>query len=166
MLRRSVLNYASVMAGLNVALLLAILTSLLTAQRSRESVPPKGPAPAYDAAHEFAFDGTIQAVVTHHEAGSPAGLHLIVSGDMGRVDAHLGPFLTQETRDALHMGLSLHVVGAMKDFHGKPILLARLISFGGRTVIVRSLHGALVLYPTRPTTVTPRSTESANGGGR
>jgi hypothetical protein len=156
--------------GLMTGLLAPILASPLIAQRASESVPAPvsahGSALAYNIAHELVLDGTVQEVVSQHEIGSPAGLHLIVSGEIGTVDAHLGPFLTDETREALHMGLPIHLVGEMKEFHGKQILLARLISFGGRTVIVRNTHGALIQYASHPTNMTPRTVKSANGGAR
>lgn len=159
-------NYTALIAELLAGLLVTILVTPLAAQPPSAPVLPKGPAPTYDVAHELAFDGNIQAVITQRQTGSPAGLHLIISGEMGTVDAHLGPFLTQETREALHMGLPVHVVGCMKEFDGRSILLARLISFGGRTVIVRSSHGALVLYPSHAPAVMPAPAESANGGSR
>jgi hypothetical protein len=170
-LSRSVSNSTAMMArlmiaGLRIGLLVAIFAGSLIAQRANESISPRRSVLAYDPAHELALDGTVQEVVSQHEIGSPAGLHLIVSGETGTVDAHLGPFMTQETREALHMGLPVHVVGEMKEFHGKPIMLARLITFGGRTVIVRSPHGALVLYPSHPAAVTPGIAKSANGGSR
>jgi hypothetical protein len=157
-------------AGLLTSLLVASLASPLLAQRASQSLSAPVSAhesvAAYNVARELALDGTVQEVVSQREIGSPAGLHLILTGGIGRVDAHLGPFLTEETREALHLGLPIHVVGEMKDFHGRPILLARLISFGGRTVIVRNTHGALIQYASHPTIASPRTVESANGGAR
>lgn len=170
-LSRSVSNSTAKMArlmvaGLRIVLLVAILAIALAAQRANESVSAKGSAPAYNIAHELELDGTIQEVVNQHEIGSPPGLHLIVSGETGTVDAHLGAFLTRETSEALHTGLPIHLFGEMKEFHGKQILLVRLIRFGGRTVIVRNTHGALIQYASRRTTVTPGTVKSTNGGAR
>jgi hypothetical protein len=156
-------------AGLLTGLLVAIFATPLVAQRASEaaaSIPAHESPAAYNIAHELAFDGTVRETVGQHEAGSPAGLHVIVSGGSGTVDAHLGPFMTKETRDALHLGLPIHLVGEMKDFHGRQILLARLISFGGRTVVVRNTRGALVHYAPRPASATPRTVKSENGGSR
>lgn len=151
-----------VMAELVTALLFAILARPLVAQRANEPVPARGLALA-NPTHELAFDGTVQEVVSQRANSSPPGVHVIVSGSARTVDAHLGPFLTQDTREALHMGLPIHVVGDMKEFHGRQILLARLISFGGRTVVVRNTHGALIQYPRHAQAVT---VQPANGGSR
>lgn len=170
-LTRSVSNSTAMrtrltIAGLRMTLLVAIFVSSLVAQRANDSISPRGSVPAYDPAHELALDGTVQEVVSQQEIGSPAGLHLIVSGETGTVDAHLGPFLTKEARDALHPGVPIHLVGEMQEFRSKHLLLVRLISFGGRTVVVRSPHGALVLYPSHPAAVTSGPSKSANGGSR
>ena len=44
-----------------------------------ESRAGQGFGPAYDLAHETTLAGTIQGVVTRPEAGSPAGMHLLIA---------------------------------------------------------------------------------------
>jgi hypothetical protein len=60
------------------------------------------------------------------------------------VDAHLGPYLTKDTQEALHAGLPMQIVGAVEEHNGKSFLLARQLIFAGRTVTVRSENGFLV----------------------
>jgi xanthosine utilization system XapX-like protein len=130
-------------AGLLTGLLFAILAIPLAATTAPES-RGRGFGPAYDAAHETTLNGTIQEVVTKRVAGSPVGMHLLVAGPEGVVDAHVGPYLTKDTQEALHAGLPVQIVGAVEQLQGKSILLARQLIFGGRTVTVRSENGFLM----------------------
>jgi hypothetical protein len=71
------------------------------------------------------------------------GLHVLMNGPQGIVDAHLGPYMTIETQHALKSGTPLQIVGAMATVRGKEYLLARKLTFGERLITVRSLTGAL-----------------------
>jgi hypothetical protein len=133
-----------VIPGLLASLLFAILAAPLGAQTAAESRPGSGFGPNYDAAHEIVLEGTIQEVVTGHAVGSPVGMHLLVAGPQGVTDAHVGPFLSQETRDALLAGAQVQMVGAKLSLHGKDYLLVRQLTVGGHSVTVRSKHGLLV----------------------
>lgn len=130
--------------GLMTGLLFAISAVPLGAQSASESRPGTGFGPVYDAAHEIALDGTIQEVITKHVVGSPAGMHLLVAVPEGVVDAHVGPFLSKETKEALEAGAPVRIVGAMASLNGKHYFLVRELTVGGSTVTVRSEHGLLV----------------------
>lgn len=134
---------ARLLAGLLTALLFVIVPIQPTAHAADS--PTRHPSSfGYDKAHEINVSGTVQEVVTKHVAGTPVGMHLMVAGKEGVVDAHVGPYLAKDIQEALHAGLPVQIVGAMEQAHGKQFLLARELSFGGRTVTVRSEHGALV----------------------
>jgi len=155
-------------AGLLAGLLLAILAVPLGAQPAPETRTGHGFGPVYDAAHETTLNGTIQEVVTKRTPGSPVGMHLLVAGPEGVVDAHVGPYLTKETQEALHAGLPVQIVGAVEQLHGKSILLARQLIFGGRTVTVRNENG-LLARPTHrnaPPEAGKTSRSEVNGGAR
>lgn len=132
------------LAGLFTGVLLACLAIPLSAQSAAEAHPAHGFMQPYDAAHELTVTGTVQEVVTKHTVGSPAGMHLLVNGSEGMVDAHVGPFLSKDVQEVLHTGLPIQIVGAMETLHGKQFLLARQLIFGGRMVTVRSQNGFLV----------------------
>ena len=123
-------------AGLATCLLFAITAIPLNAQ------PPL--AWGYDKAHEVTLTGTIAAVNEKAPRNSPVGLHLMLSAPQGQVDAHLGPYMTKATIEALHTGIPVQIVGAMETVHGKQYLLARQIIFSGRLVQVRSENGFLM----------------------
>src|SRR5580658_2413542 len=110
---------AGTIAVLLSGLLFAILAVPLPAQPAPESRSPRGFGPFYDAAHEVTLHGDIQQVVTRRVLGSPAGMHLLVAGPEGLVDAHVGPFLGKETRTTLHAGTPIELVGAMTSIRGK-----------------------------------------------
>lgn len=132
-------------AGLLTALF-AVLAIPLGAYAAPESRVGRGFGPVYDAAHEITFNGTIQKVVTKHVAGSPAGMHLVVTGPQGQFDAHVGAFLNKETKEALHAGVPVQIVGAMTSLHGKKsYLLVRELTVDDKTVTVRGKNGALLL---------------------
>ncbi|HEY1677055.1 MAG TPA: hypothetical protein VGG04_05065, partial [Candidatus Sulfotelmatobacter sp.] len=78
------------LAGIVSAVLVAAIPA---GAQSAAASPARGPIPIYDAAHETTINGTVQQVVTKRTPGSPAGMHLIVTGATGTVDAHVGPFL-------------------------------------------------------------------------
>lgn len=137
-------KFTLALSGLLPGVLLAWALPL-SAQPVRTSRPAPGKIVAYDATHEVTVNGTVQQVVTKHIAGSPAGMHLLVSGATGTVDAHVGPFLSKSMQQALHAGLPLQVVGSMETVRGgKQYLLARQLVYGGQTVTVRNTNGFLL----------------------
>lgn len=151
------------------ALLLAIVAVPLVAQPADQANTAKGIGPVYDAAHEITLEGWIQTVVTKHTPGSPAGVHLMVMGPEGLVDAHIGPFLSKETKEALHEGAPVRIVGAMVSVRGNDYLFARQVAVGGRTITVRSEHGILApLHSSAHThaAVEKQSQTESNGGAR
>lgn len=154
-------------AGL-VALMLAVAAVPLGAQPASVAHAGHGFAPVYDAAHEVTLNGTIQSVVTRHAKGSPAGMHLLVAGPQGVVDTHIGSMLSKTTRESLHEGKAIKVVGAMTTLHGKDYLLVRTLTIGQRSVTVRSTHGALVPEHAGEAhrIVKTRNQVAANGGAR
>jgi hypothetical protein len=130
--------------GAPSVLLVAILGVPLGAQVAPQAQAGRSLAAAYDAAHETTLTGTIQEVVVKHEKGSAPGMHLLIAGSQGAVDAHLGPYLDSDTRAALQAGTLVQIVGSMETSKGKNVLLARQLVFSGRTVTVRNAQGFLV----------------------
>ncbi|HLW88749.1 MAG TPA: hypothetical protein VKR57_09655 [Terriglobales bacterium] len=143
-MRRSRLFPVPLSARLLVGLLFAISSIPLGAQVTAKSGAGRSFGPSYDAARETTISGPIQEVVTQHQAGYPAGLHLLVAGPQGVVDIHVGPFLNKETIADFRTGASVQVIGAALSLHGKNYFLARQLTAGGRTITVRSERGFLV----------------------
>lgn len=169
-MRRSVsARSTATLAMLLSAALLAIVTIPLAAQPTAESHAQHGFGLGYDKAHEITVNGSIQRVVPSSTPGVPAGLHLLVAGSNGLVDAHLGPYLTKELQAGFQAGAAVRIVGAMQTVRGKNYLLARQVSIDGRTIVVRSENGFL-LHQLRPGSVPLKSAKvplaERNGGAQ
>ena len=123
-----------------------LLASLILSAGAQEpkSAIGRGFGPAYDLAHETTLTGTIQDVVSKPQSSGLGGLHLLVAGPDGVVDAHLGAFLSKETKDSLHAGMSIQVVGAPMQLADKEYFLARELSIDGHTVVIRTQRGFFV----------------------
>jgi hypothetical protein len=153
-------------AGGVLGALLAITAVPLAAQPAAQTHPLPALGVGYDKAHEVTINATINQMVTKHVAGSPAGLHLLVTSPQGVVDAHLGPFMTPETRSALRTGRPIQLMGAMETIRGKKYLLARELSIGGRTVTVRNANGFLLRGQSARGHQRHRGASRIGGGGR
>jgi hypothetical protein len=152
-------------AGLLAGLLFAIIATPLGAAPAETQ--PQHPVFGYDKSHEVTLTGTIAQTVTKHIAGTPAGLHLLVTGPEGTIDAHLGPYMSKDILEALHAGTPVQIVGAMEKAHGKTILLAREVTVGGRQVKVRNENGMLIQAQTAQSHHSKQKSGLAvNGGGR
>jgi hypothetical protein len=154
------------LAWLLVGLISASFTRPSFAETLPQARPERGLGPHYDAAHESTLTGTIQEAVTKHEVGTPPGMHLLVAGPQGIVDAHLGPFMNKETKAALVAGMPVQIVGANVTIRNKQYLLARELTVGGHTITIRNEHGMLAVVQntgTRRTRVVKTKTEVAGG---
>lgn len=148
-----------------VCLLSGLMSAtLLAAQTARVSQPTRRFF-TYNPANELVLNGTIQEVVTARRIGSPPGMHLLIRGPQGSLDAHVGSFLAKDVQAALRPGASVKVVGAIELLHGQQYLLARQLEFNGRVITVRSSRGFLLRsLPSGTTRVAARN--SARNGGR
>jgi len=159
----SVLTQAKRASAACLICVAAALAVPLNAQTATESHAQPFLRLGYDKAHEITLNGTIQKVVSHAAVGTPIGLHLLVAGSEGTIDAHLGPYVNKEVQQALHTGMAVQIVGAIQRIRGKNYLLAREVVVDGRTITVRSKNGFLLLgKPVRAS----RITEQLNGGAR
>jgi hypothetical protein len=114
------------------------------ATASRPASVGKGFGFAYDPSKEVTVVGTVTELVTKPAPGSPMGMHILISSAGKVVDAHVGPFLSKENREALKPGQLVQITGVNEKAHGKTFLLARQLIFSGRQVTVRNERGALV----------------------
>ena len=120
---------------------LTILAIPTRAQVTSESQVGRGFGPVYESAHENTLIGTVQELVTEHVSSSPAGMHLLVGSPNGVVDAHVGAFLSQQTKEALQAGAQVGVVVQQQE---KGLFLARELNVGSHTVTIRNRRGCLV----------------------
>lgn len=140
----SCLKFARISAGLLSGLLFVIMSISAGAQQESARSIGRGFGPAYDMTHETTLAGTIEQVFTNHEAGSPAGVHLLVADTEGEIDAHVGSFLSKQTKEALRVGAPVQIIGATTQLHDKQYFLVRQLTVGGQTVVIRNERGFLV----------------------
>jgi hypothetical protein len=141
---------------------LAVLSASASVSKESSSTG-RGFGFIYDPAREVTLVGTVQEFVTQHIAGSPMGLHVLISTSGKTVDAHIGPVLSKQVQETLHVGELVQVVGVHQEVHGKDVLLARQLVYGGRQVMVRNERGFLVHPASHPEV---HYGPAANGGVR
>jgi hypothetical protein len=141
-------------------MLLAVLSAHASASEEPTSVS-RGFGFVYDPAREVTLVGTVKEFVTLHIPGSPLGLHVLISTSGKTIDAHIGPVLSKQIQETLHVGELVQVIGVHENVHGKDVLLARQLIYGGRQVTVRNERGFLVRTDSHPEV---RNSTAANGG--
>jgi hypothetical protein len=129
-----------------VCLVVSAICGVLTSQAATAARPSvgRGFAFVYDPAKEITLVGTVRGFVSPPTLVSPPGLHLLISSKGRVVDAHLGPYLSDEDRYGLQAGQLVQVIGVNESVHGTNVLLARQLIFNGRLVTVRNERGFLV----------------------
>jgi hypothetical protein len=140
---------ARALACVAVCMLLAALSAPASASEEATSAG-RGFGFVYEPAREVTLVGTVKEFVTHHVAGSPMGLHVLISTSGQSVDAHIGPVFSKQIRETLHVGELVQVVGVHEKVHGKDVLLVRQLIYGGRQVTIRNERGFLVRTGSHP----------------
>jgi hypothetical protein len=153
-------------AGLLAGLLFVVLAVPLGAQPASETHVGQGFGPVYDAAHQITLSGTVQEVVTRRMPGRPVGMHLMVAGPQGIVDAHVGPYLSRDMKEALHTGTPVQLVGVMASVRGRKYLMVRELNVGGTSVTLRSEHGFLLRSQGSSLKAKESAKLESNGGAR
>lgn len=153
---------ARALACVAACMLFAALSAHASASEDATSAG-RGLGFVYDPAREVTLVGTVKEFVTHHIAGSPMGLHVLISTSGQTVDAHTGLVFSKEIQQTLHVGELVQVVGVHEKVHGKDVLLVRQLIYGGRQVSVRNERGFLVGTGSHPQV---HQGTAANGGVR
>jgi hypothetical protein len=153
---------AHVLACMAACIFLAVSSANASASKDPSSAA-RGFGFVYDPAREVTLVGTVQEFVTHHIAGSPMGLHVMISSSGQTVDAHIGSVFAKQIQESLHAGELVQVIGVHERVHGKDVLLVRQLIYGGRQVTVRNERGFLVGTGSRPEV---HQGAGANGGVR
>jgi len=150
------------LACVAACMFLAVLSAHASASKEPSAVG-RGFGFVYDPAREVTLVGTVQEFVTHHVAGSPMGLHVLISTSGKTVDAHIGSVLSKQVRETLQVGELVQVIGVHENVHGKDVLLARQLIYSGRQVTVRNERGFFVRTASHPEV---HYGKAANGGVR
>jgi hypothetical protein len=131
-------------ACLGIVALFAVAPAVAAQNASHQSSLPRraAVAPVYDLSKEVAVQGAIQDVVRKPAAGLMIGDHLMVTTPQGTLDVQIGKLLLRG-RDAVsfNTGEQVRAIGMISTFHGRTVLLARLVQTSGGTFEVRNEHG-------------------------
>ena len=151
-------------------IVICLAALLLVAAQAAPSEPARGFGFAYDPAQEITITGTVTQLVSHPAPGMPMGTHLLISSSGKTVDAHVGPYLSKDTKDALKVGQLIQITGVNERVHGQNVLLARQLILAGRQVTVRNERGFLVRFSPRGNSrdgkpAVFRNTQGDNQGG-
>jgi hypothetical protein len=152
---------------LPLLILCGIVTSTVSAQDSsstRSFAAGSRSNAKSTVAGDITVTGTIQQVPSERTPGSPAGLHLLVNSPHGLLDTSVGPFLTDEARQALSSGQQVQVVGFIQAINGSNYLLARQLVVAGRQIQIRNENGFFIHNQSHTGNRSPRNQSEPNGG--
>jgi hypothetical protein len=105
--------------------------------------PPSGKGmPNYDSSAEVTLKGTVEAVELQDSSMGWQGLHLKLKTESGVVEVHMGPsWFAQEKGFEFAKGDAIEVLGSRQTLGGVDSLLAREITRGDKTLILRDARG-------------------------
>ncbi len=126
------------MARKGFALLIVVLGLL-----SNGFAQGRGCMHRYDPKLEAAVRGTIGDVQeTTGMRGAWNGTHLVLKTDTGDVSVHLGPAsFIAEKQFSLAKGDTVEVLGSKITMGGEEVIVAREITKGDKTLVLRDAHG-------------------------
>jgi hypothetical protein len=93
-------------------------------------------AEASPAIHETTVTGTVEQL-----QNTPAGVHLLVDGAQGAVNAHLGPSISAEIQASISSGEPVQMTGSFLTLDGQQDLLVHQLTAGGHTFTNRNDSG-------------------------
>jgi hypothetical protein len=129
---------------LGIVALFAFAPAIAAQSASHQSSLPRraAVAPAYDLSKEVAVQGAIQNVVRKPAPGLMLGGHLMVATPQGAVDVQIGKFLLRgRNAVSFNAGEQVRVLGMLSTFHGRAVLLARVLQTSAGTIEIRDQHG-------------------------
>lgn len=129
---------------LGIVALLAFAPAIAAQNVSHQSSLPRRAvvAPAYNLRNEVVVQGVIQNVVRKPASGLMLGGHLIVATPQGTVDVQIGKFLLRGGDSiSFNTGEQVRAAGMMSTFHGRNVLLARVLHTSAGDIEVRNQQG-------------------------
>jgi len=133
---------ARVLAYVAACMFLAVLFTQASASKETSS-GGRGLGFFYDPTKEVTLTGAVKQIVPRSSTGL-TGLHVLVSVQGETIDAHIGPYLSKQIQQTLHVGDLIQLIGVHESVRGKGFLLARQLVYSGRQVTVRSERGLLI----------------------
>jgi hypothetical protein len=123
------------------ALFVVAAASLGDAQVRR---PERPGWPIYDAKTETTIKGTIEEVETISGPGrrSAGGTHLLVNTESEKLEVHVGPTAYLAGKQiSIAKGDAVEILGSLVTLGEKPVLIARRMTKGNQTWVLRDASG-------------------------
>lgn len=125
----------------NVFLLTILLSVGLLAVAAGQSAGARG-ARNYDPRAEVRVKGVVQEVQQLTRGRCCTGTHLVLKTDTDAFDVHVGPSsYVQQSQFSFANGDEVEVLGSKVTMAGKETLLAREITKGEKTLVLRDAQG-------------------------
>ncbi len=148
----------------NLLCALAALLALVPAMRAQSAKVTQSSSFSNDVSAEVTFSGSVTGVLNKAATGMMNGSHLLIMSPSGAMDISLGPYaLIGKGALSVQLGSKIKITGVTKTFDGRPVLLARTVTFGDRIYTIRTEHG-VALSPMARERVENASAE--DGGAR
>lgn len=106
--------------------------------------PRRGPPPdrIYDPATVTTVSGTVAAEQRHDRGRGHAGVHILLEVEGQKLDVHLGPDTFVDHQPVkLAVGDQVTVTGSRVTLEGAPALIARSVTRGADTLVLRDEAG-------------------------
>jgi hypothetical protein len=98
--------------------------------------------PRYDARAEYVVKATVAGIKTHPSVMGYQDMHVVLTTTVGDMEVHLGPVSYLAKRGfELKPGDEVVVTGCKTTWEGHPVIVARNLKAGDRSITLRSLNG-------------------------
>lgn len=125
----------------SIIFITAILAIVFASFAFAQGGPGQG-MPNYDLKTETTVQGTIEDVQQHAGKHGWMGTHIILKTSAESLEVHVGPSsYIAEKQFSFAKGDSLSIVGSRVTIDGKPALIAREITKGGKVLTLRNASG-------------------------
>jgi len=107
-----------------------------------EKISTASDTPPYDARAEYVVKATVAGIKTHQSVMGYEDMHVILTTTVGDMEAHLGPvgYLAKRGFE-LRPGDEIVVTGCKTTWEDHPVIVARSLKVGSRSLTLRNLKG-------------------------
>jgi hypothetical protein len=133
-----------------VAIVGALALVVAVSAWAGEKTKAASDTPNYDTRAEYVVKATVAGVRTHASLMGYEDTHLILTTTVGDMEVHVGPTAYLAKRGfEMKPGDQVVVTGCKATYEDKPVIVARQIQRGERTVKLRNTNGKPV-WPKNP----------------
>jgi hypothetical protein len=125
-----------------IAILGVLALAVAVSAWAGEKAKTASDTPRYDARAEYVVKATVAGVKTHASLMGYEDTHVVVTTTVGEMEVHVGPtaYLAKHGFE-MKPGDEVVVTGCKTTYEDRPVLVARQIQRGDRTVKLRNMTG-------------------------